>query len=97
MITRYRAVGYDAATDCAEMVEDSEGAWVHVCDLDELFTAVVRDKHVLAFGNCHVLSGNADLEESCVWQPTEVLAGTTPLPDCYHVAALGTIETKGEK
>lgn len=44
-----------------------------------------------------IVKGNADLEESCVWQPTEVVAGTTPLPDCYHVEALGTIETKGEK
>lgn len=30
---RYRAIGFDAETNCAEMVADEEGAWVHVMDI----------------------------------------------------------------
>ena len=32
-IARYRAVGFGSKTECAEMVDDPEGAWVHVEDL----------------------------------------------------------------
>ncbi len=32
--TRYRAIGFDTKTNCAEMVADPEGAWVHVMDID---------------------------------------------------------------
>lgn len=34
-IPRYRAIGYDPDTRCAEMIADSEGAWVHVLDMEE--------------------------------------------------------------
>lgn len=35
-VNRYRATGYDRATDCAEMINDPEGAWVHVEDVKDL-------------------------------------------------------------
>lgn len=35
-LDRYRCVGYDPHTECAEMVGDPEGAWVHVEDVKGL-------------------------------------------------------------
>lgn len=32
-LPRYRAIGFDAETNSAEMVDDPEGAWVHILDL----------------------------------------------------------------
>src|SRR5574337_1292724 len=47
---RYRAIGFDAETNCAEMVADEEGAWVHVMDIPYARPAqpgVVSDEAVL--------------------------------------------------
>lgn len=66
----------------AESREDA--ATIAACDR-QLQGAIVS-------GDGHVLTGNADLADSCEWVPTVVTPGTTPLPDCEHFAVLASIE-----
>lgn len=54
----------------------------------------MTDTHpgAVTFGDHCVLVGNHDLDESCVWVPTDVVPGTTPLPSHETDAALASIQ-----